>query len=248
MGSERMASTPASSSASLTSALVCSSPLTRSMLSRSISPDLVSDRHPYTSQSPFASVDFVFNKNNEEDRSVVRSPIVGGALPELCTRDCVFVVNEYGRDEETKSNSASWIPEREWSMCREAPFNVSGRKVNGGGRVDVGSPELTLEAFLDGLDVDNSIVHQQPPSSPQPQQQQQRQASIVGRSFDYFNGGGIEVSGKGVGSMSGRGRTTVREPEQQDIISQKREKRMVRNRESAAKSREKKQVYNIRIG
>ncbi|KAJ6412502.1 hypothetical protein OIU84_005535 [Salix udensis] len=59
-------------------------------------------------------------------------------------------------------------------------------------------------------------------------------------------GNGVEVAGSGGGGGRGkRGRTVVMEP--LDKAAQQRQRRMIKNRESAARSRERKQAYQVEL-
>ena len=59
-------------------------------------------------------------------------------------------------------------------------------------------------------------------------------------------GNGVEVAGSGGGGGRGkRGRTVVMEP--LDKAAQQRQRRMIKNRESAARSRERKQVRGLYV-
>lgn len=131
---------------------------------------------------------------------------------------------------ESSDNGGSKIVDEVWK-------EISGRKMDGGdGSAFDG--EITLEEYLSkeevrvpaGFGADPTVMNQQ-----QQQNQQEGLAVEEGNQVLGFGDGSVESGGRGRGK-----KRPVLDPV--DRAALQRQKRMIKNRESAARSRERKQV------
>ncbi|XP_068661861.1 bZIP transcription factor 12-like isoform X2 [Aristolochia californica] len=127
---------------------------------------------------------------------------------------------------------------------------ISERKmgIGGGGEAGVGFEEMTLEDFLakEGAvrdeDVRVSSVSQQFGVNLGNNGYQQPQQQMENSNLGFLNGN----EGGGGGGV-GRGKRRIVQEPVVDRAAQQRQRRMIKNRESAARSRERKQAYTVEL-
>ncbi|XP_068660507.1 bZIP transcription factor 12-like [Aristolochia californica] len=129
---------------------------------------------------------------------------------------------------------------------------ISERKmgIGGGGEAGMGFEEMTLEDFL----AKEGAVREEDVRVPSASQQfgvdlghnayQQPQPMLESSNFGFVSGS--EGGGGGGGGVR-RGKKRIVQELVVDRASQQRQRRMIKNRESAARSRERKQAYTVEL-